>query len=545
MMDTHPTTDFFPAPKGSLTRPIVVLLVLLVIAVGVRVWLMDHSATISKDGVGYVAMARAMEVDGGEAIQTHPRHPGYPSVILMTHSALRAMGVVDDSVEGWDRAGRWASIGASVGVLVGLWVLASMAFDRRVAWITVLLSLFARKWASAGADVLADPLCVMLQVWAGVAALGAMVCYRDRPVRGWVLVILTGVGAAGAYYVRPEGGQIVIAAFVCWLVCAGWRDRRWGWALMAGGVAVGVTLLLAWPYMAAIGGFTCRKLHLAAPGRASLETGLLATQFHGSVLWSGFATFSGQLTEAMHPILAGLGLAWLAVFAGSRWGQHPALADLAGRAPRRAPTVLVATSVLIMAGLTIPQYFAVGMLSHRYLLFCAVALSPLAAAGVVMIARLICRIGQRLRWPVVPWLALAIVVVIPVGCLAGHCLQSLHGNRAFLREAGEFIATQAQPGDVILTDQGLVAHYADLPSVPLPRNAQLTPRRMFTSLTAHDVRPTFLAVVNVPLRTGHYNTPDLHAALDADARFERLGTFTRDDEKEEIAVYRIVTPQRD
>jgi hypothetical protein len=539
MSDAYIPKEYFPVPTGPMKRSVGVLVVLLLVAVGVRVWMMNHSETISKDGVGYVAMARAMAVDAGEAIRTHPRHPGYPSMILVSHALLRSVGVVDDSVEGWDIAGRWVSILASVAVLVGLWMLAVQGFDRRVAWITVLLSALARKWAAVGCDVLADPLSVAFQVWTGVAAIAAVRCYRDRSKRAALLVVLVGLGAAGAYYVRPEGGQIIIASGVCWLLCAGFRDRRWDWALISGGVALGVMLLVASPYMMTIGGLTCRKLHLGAP-QASMVGGLLAARAPGTIFWSAVSTFISQLTEAMHPILAGLGLGWLIGFTASRWGQHPVLMALVGPSPRRAPTVLVATSVVVLAGLTIPQHIASGMLSHRYLLFCAVGLSPLAGAGVVMVARLICHLAERLGWKVIPSLAIVLVLVPVTAGLVFHGFQPLHETRTFLRRAGEYVAENAGPDDILLTDLGLVTHYADIPSVDIPGYTQLTPRRLFLECaTKREGCPTLLAIVNVPLRHGHYNSPDLHSALDADPRFERLETFTREDEKEQVAIYRI------
>jgi len=327
------------------------------------------------------------------------------------------------------------------------------------------------------------------------------------------------------------------------LLCAGLHDRRWGWALISGVVALGVMLLVASPYMMTIGGLTCRKLHLGGP-QVSAAGGMLATRAQGAIYWAGVTTFFGQLTEAMHPILAGLGLGWLIGFAASRWGQHPVLVAIIGPAPRRAPTMLVATSVVILASLTIPQYIASGMLSHRYLLFCAVGLSPLAGAGVVMVARLICYIAEKLRWKVIPPLALVLVLIPVTVGLVFHSFQPLHETRAFLRRAGEYVSENAQPADILLTDQGLVTHYADIPSVDIPGYMQLTPRRIFLELSKREERPTLLAIVNVPLRRGHYNSPDLHSALDADPRFERLETFTREDKKEEVAIYRIVSERK-
>ena len=161
-----------------------------------------------------------------------------------------------------------------------------------------------------------------------------------------------------------------------------------------------------------------------------------------------------------------------------------------------------------------------------------------------MVARLICHIAERLRWKVIPPLAIVLVLIPVTVGLVYHSFQPLHETRAFLRRAGEYLAENSQPDDILLTDLGLVTHYADIPSVDIPGHMQLTPRRIFLELSKREERPTLLAIVNVPLRRGHYNSPDLHAGLDADPRFERLETFTREDKKEEVAIYRIVAEQR-
>jgi len=109
------------------------------------------------------------------------------------------------------------------------------------------------------------------------------------------------------------------------------------------------------------------------------------------------------------------------------------------------------------------QYVNRGFLSHRYLLITAALLTPLAAGGVRICARYSAWGTKWLphRLPGRVWTTIW-ALGITAGLLA-HSLGSLHEQKAYIREAGEYIGHVAGAGDVVVVvDRPRILHYSGL-----------------------------------------------------------------------------------
>ena len=137
------------------------------------------------------------------------------------------------------------------------------------------------------------------------------------------------------------------------------------------------------------------------------------------------------------------------------------LTAMAG-APRKPAVVLLVGSLIIMATATITNYLRSGYLSHRYLLINAAMLAPFGAGGIMVVAHWICVLGHKLRLPVWPRATTVVLVVLFAIGLLFHTLKPLHEGKAYIKQAGLFVAQQAGEDDFLITDRTLVLHYAQI-----------------------------------------------------------------------------------
>ena len=473
-------------PSGG--RTALVLAAALAACFGVRVWLVGHAETITKDGVGYVAMARRWSVDPADAVRIGGLQPGYSAAISFMRAVVVRCGGPTD-ITGWDLAGQVTSLVAAVAAMAAVWLFASSLMDRRIALVAVLLFGFARKWSVAGADVIAESLAVCLQMWAMVAALWVLRLLRSGRAAALLAAAATGALCAGAYYVRTEAAHVAVVIAVCWLVC-GLRGRKLSRALGATVVLLAAAGACVAPYMLYVGAptndevfaqFSAQPAVAEAPGdvaappdgeapdRAAGEPSAGQAEDEPAPeappplgrLYAGLDRFVGQLFEAMHPVLGFAMCTWLVTWLGAKVMRSRLLSAIAGK-PHLPAGLLLIGSLAIMGSVTTWHFLRSGYLSHRYLLINAAMLSPLAAAGVMVVVHWICVLGRKLRLPVFPRAAMCVVVGIVAAALLLHTLQPVHEGKAYIKQAGLDVAQHAREGDFLITDRALILHYAQI-----------------------------------------------------------------------------------
>jgi len=470
--------------QPSPSRSALLLAAALAACLGVRVWLVFHAETITKDGVGYIEMARRWSDDPADALWNVRLQPGYPAAVSWARAVVVWCGG-PSGITGWDLAGQMTSLVASVAAMLAVWFFACALMDRRIALIAVLLFSLARKWSVAGSDVIAESLAVCLQMWAMVTALWVRRLLQSGRVAAMALAAVTGVLSAGAYYVRTEAAHVAVVIAVCWLICGGLLDRKLAPALAATGVMLLAVAICTVPFMFWIGAptndavfahFTPQRpgaavpAHDSAPGFADATPATVVDEVEDdadeapgplSRLYAGLDRFVGQLFEAMHPVLGFAMCVWLITWIGAKVLRSRLLAAMAG-SPRLPAGLLLVGSLVIMGLATIANYLHAGYMSHRYLLANAAMLSPLGAAGIVVLVQWICVSGHKLRLPVFPRATiLAVVMPVAVGLLC-HTLKPLHEGKAYVKQAGLCVAQQAREGDFLIADRALILHYAQV-----------------------------------------------------------------------------------
>ncbi len=444
----------------SAGRAVILLAAILLACLAVRVWLVCHTETIAKDGVGYIAMARQWSVSPAKVAKATnvPFQPGYAAAVSWMHGLVVAFGGPTD-ILGWDLAGQITSVVSAVAATLALWLFASALMGRRIALIAALLFSLTRKWSAAGADVIADSLSVCLQMWAMVGALWTLRLLESRRVGAMLMAVAVGLVGAGAYYVRLDASHVVVPIAICWLVCS----RRGGhcvWALVAmfGTMAAGVV-----PYMFYIGAFSNDAVfgNLLSQAAVTMVACVPVASASLGGLWGGVVEFIRELFEATHPVLGFAICVWLVTWVGGKVLRSRLLRGMAG-SPRRPAAVLLVGSLATMGIATITNYLRSGYLSDRYPLANAAMLAPLAGGGILVIVHWICVAGGKLRLRVMPRLAMVVVVALVAISLLCHTLRPLHKGKGYIKQAGLFIAQEAGEDAFLLTDNLRVRHYAQI-----------------------------------------------------------------------------------
>ena len=461
-----PTIDhYLPSGKAAGTveatkKRVSCLLMVLVVCAGVRIWLIANTEVIARDGVVYVKMAREWSADASHVVQSYDYHVGYPVAIAGTHRILEALGQARYT-SSWDLSGQIVSLVASLLTMVGVWWLAGMAFDWRIAWLSALLFGVGRKWAALGADVLSDALAVCLQIWAVVLAL--LLLRQLRQKSNWAILLAAGVGICSGlgYLVRPEALLILILAVAFWLICQFYWRASWRLTFACIGVALLGALACAGPYMIAIGALSKKKSVdqiIMAPARQFDSFAWLAGLLPGQR--PAIRVFVNQFFEALHPAVALFLCIWLAVWICKKVLRVQLPSKLL-IFPRRVNALFMLTAsgaiMLMLTGL----YHNVHYMSERHVMFLAALLSPLAGAGFMISVESAGIIVRRLKLP--QWFAR---LILPVGTTAivlgllSHTLGPLHAGKAYYKQAGRFVGEVSTRGDYVLADRSRIVHYA-------------------------------------------------------------------------------------
>lgn len=464
------------AAQGTCNR-ILVLLIILAVCAGVRIWLIHHMEAMASDGVVYVSAAQSWKADPVSTMRNQDIHPGYSATISWAYDVLGAFGRPPGALR-WELAGQITALAASIAALAALWVFAGLAFDWRIAWIATLLFGLGRKWAELGADVLTDPLALCFEMWAVVLALLAARQLKQGRTRAVGLAAAAGACMAAAYIVRPEGFLVYVPAAALWLAYAARRKATWRLALANSAAALAVLLALSLPYMITIGTFTKRWPIEEYLKLTSAQAPFLACAATG---WAGKAgailQIVPKLMERMHPVLAVAACVWLLTWVLVRRGV---------KLPSRIQIFPNYPAAFLMVGwaITFTPFVIVRNLRHtmsgRYMLLQAALLAPLAAAGVMIVVQWVVIIMQRVtaRLELVRRLATAAIVAATAAGLALHSLRPIHEGDAYLRQAGLWLADNARQGGCVFTRTARILIYTERKGSKL-EDAALANRQTF------------------------------------------------------------------
>lgn len=478
------------------------LAVLAAVAAAVHLWLVGHTATTARDGIGFARYAINLQSphqtatghDPERTIQQiikdaqHP--PAYPVAIWAAGKAVRKFTTLPHP-EAYLLAAQLVSAAAAVLLVIPTYLTGRMLFNRSVGFAAALMLQVLPTPARLTSDALTEAtylLAVSTAVMLGVRAV-------RRPSVGGFL--LCGIATGCAYLVRPEG--LIVAGAVGLTAAALFAARRWPLDLTLGRVAallVGVAFV-AGPYIALIGGLTNKP-----GGREMLNPEVNPRE----------KLFHKQPDARANPVVAAPLFAEWRESGESRvlWAAE-AVAVETGKALFYVPAVLAVVGVvllrrrvaadpglwllLVLAGLSglllLALGIKVGYVSERHTLL-------LVMIGCIFAAAALEPVAELFRGCVKPeWL----LVVIALAALPST-LKPLHANREGFKHAGRWLADHVKDGDMVIDPFEWSQWYSGRSLYAVPPDPKEDPPRMTYAVVDDRTRPD-----------EHVRLPRLEAAI--------------------------------
>lgn len=478
---------------------LVLIALLLLVAIGLRFWLISHTEVAARDSIGYIRLAwQFRHHSWTETIRGAQQHPGYPLAILATSEVLRSVYHRPEPIL-MQRAAQLVSATAGILLVFPMYFLGCAMFHRGVAfWATLLFQVLP-----ASGRVLADGLSEgIFLLFATLAFLAAAHALRRHSA---LWSGLTGLFGGISYLIRPEGAFLIAATgtvLVGMQFVGPWRTtwRR----LVACAASLTLTALaVSGPLIAVTGELTVKATpkkvvadFLAfAPDLADptlVERGSLVDAVFGNpggmpshlaAWYRGDAHDGPQARWAIFALVREIikstfYLVWLPMLVGLWWFR-----DRFRLVPVTWVTLLVTCAILFCLWRVGAR---MGYVSDRHTLlvllcgcFWAAAGTPVMLQGAYSALRKLVR-----RWQAAPtegltpdYTTIPLWCILVMSCLVATMLpkavEPLHANRAGFRHAGLWLAQQANPWDEVIDPYcwsnyyaGKVFHECDPPSIP-------------------------------------------------------------------------------
>lgn len=420
------------------------------VALAVHLWLFAHTPATARDTTVFARTALQLEaaLPGGpvaicSALQRAEHPPGYPVAVLIASVPVRAF-VTAPLPDQMILSARVTSLAVAVLLAFVHFRLGRELFGPAVGFMGAALFQILPVAARVTSDGLNDGLYLLLL---GIALLLGAWAVRGG---GRLAFAGSGIAAGAAYLVRPEG---LLAAGAVGVVVAGLVvARRWPARVAAVRLAALVcgALLLAGPYMAAVGGLTNKPTgkrffqrvlgEPAAVPKPAVAAPLLAGWYPSHAeghraAWLA-STFGDELLKAFHYTPAALAVLGFLIVWRRAAGPDPALL---------VPAAFAALNLLTLLGLAAGS----GYLSERHALPVVFVGCVFAAASVVPVSHwFAARPGIR-RLLNQPAAAVVGPITIALTCLP-FVFRPLHENRAGHVAAGRWLAEHAEPRDAIV-----------------------------------------------------------------------------------------------
>src|SRR5262245_15317066 len=131
------------------------LVLIVVVAAGLRVVQASRLECISRDGAFFVRFARELAVDPRLYMREESKQPGYSFAILGAKYSIGAW-LSADPVMAWERCGQLIALAGGIAVVPLVYLLGSRVFDPRVGLIAAGLAAVWGPAVDLSADVLSD-----------------------------------------------------------------------------------------------------------------------------------------------------------------------------------------------------------------------------------------------------------------------------------------------------------------------------------------------------------------------------------------------------
>lgn len=229
------------------------LAAILLLATIVQAILFARLSTISADGIIFIDIARKFAEAPLETIRTQDQHPGYPAMLLACTRAIEWLGYRAEP-------GSWVAGSVIVSFVCGLlsvavvWFFARDLFDIKVANVAAIVFIVLPVPRTIAVDAHSDTPHVLFYLLAAWMATTGMTSGSLRRLAA------AGLASGAAYWIRPEGLEVVLVALPL-LVWHAFR-AHWPWrrSILAVGTLAGTALLVAAPYPILAGKVTSKQL---------------------------------------------------------------------------------------------------------------------------------------------------------------------------------------------------------------------------------------------------------------------------------------------
>ena len=458
-LEPSPSTPALALP-GVTRGNLFWLVLLLVLAGGMRLWQVGNTEVTSRDSVMYIRFAWRLENEPWpQVFQTGVHHPGYGLLVYTFGKPMRA-AFPDDIPYAMQLAAQLAAALCGLLLVVPMYYLGRELFDRRVGFWGALLFQCIPSSGRLMADGLSEPMFLLLTSTALLFAVRALGTGHIR----WF--VLCGLTTGLAYLTRQEGLLVVLVTLV---VLVGlqfsprWRRSR-GKFVTQGACLVAGCAVLAVPFMVLIGDVslkasakhmleadgwkmpdkprdTPRVSHVHAPlplAKWNIGTGITPQDRY---LWAAL-TLAEMLDKAffhffLYPALLGV---WLF---RHRFAEVPGM------------------WVLLVCGLVLmPLLYKLGQsngyISERHAILLVLGGIFWSVAGVGWLAGWVAARTTRVSAPMLS----LIVLLVATGVCLPRTLARLHGNRDGFREVGVWMAHNTKAGDEILDPMSWTSYHA-------------------------------------------------------------------------------------
>jgi hypothetical protein len=448
-------------------RDLRLLLLLLLLAAGLRIWVLCHTEVASRDSIGFIRYALEFEkLPWNEVLQKNHQHPGYPLLVWAVSLPVRAYYKATDC-DTMQLSAQLASALAGWLLVIPMFYLGRYLFDAGVGFWGALLFQCLPMSGQILSDGISEALYLFLLTTSILLAIGAI--HGSRP---W-LYVLCGVFCGLTYLTRPEGALLLLVVLILLLAMQyfpAWRRPWQRLSVCAAGLVLSAVVVGS-PYVIATGGLTNKPTskmmlgqELEKQTQAAPSPALFASVI--AVWMRGDGTLAERMIESLWALCSEV------IHCFHYVGVLPALVGLwwfrrdLGRLP--GFWLLVIFCSLLVAILW-RMAVVVHYVSDRHVLF-LVLLGSYPAVALVRELPTICRTawmrfvpggqiaGWRVPGSVAVWSVLLLLVLL--GISLPRTLQTLHGNRAGYHDAGRWLAKNALAADVVLDDHAWAAYYA-------------------------------------------------------------------------------------
>ena len=170
----------------------------------------SQSLLPAQDGLKFIRIAREFQTHPWvDVVRGSDTHPLYPALIAVAEPLVARF--TGHGPAAWRTAAQIVAVIASIGLILPIYGLTCMLFDRRIASMAAALAVLLPRAAELGHDTLSDSLglmCTFLALW-----LGARVIRRGD----WQCAVVSGFVAGAGYLARPEGALVPCAIALAWL----------------------------------------------------------------------------------------------------------------------------------------------------------------------------------------------------------------------------------------------------------------------------------------------------------------------------------------